>query len=198
MTQCTKRFNQIVTVERKGEESKKGTFESKFGPQPFFLCLCTLSMSYVSGFNTLVKSLPKSISILPASPSNSHPVLSFACHSLYIGLPRAQLIKNLPASAGDSARDAGLIPGVGRSPGGGHGNPPQYSCLENPMDRGAWWAMVHTVADLDTTEVTQHALHLVFTFPCMDASSSSVSNSRHLDQNQHFHSQISFLFWLLF
>ena len=83
MTQCTKRFNQVVTVERKGEESKKGTFESKFGPQPFFLCLCTLSMSYVSGFNTLVKSLPKSISILPASPSNSHPVFSFACQSLH-------------------------------------------------------------------------------------------------------------------
>ena len=78
--------------------------------------------------------------------------------------------------------------------GGGHGN----SCLENPMDRGAWWAMVHTVAELDTTEVTQHALHLVFTFPCMDTLSSSVSNSRYLDQNWHFHSQISYLLWLLF
>ena len=40
----------------------------------------------------------------------------------------------------------GLIPGLGRSPGGGHGNPPQYSCLENPMDRGAWQAAVHGVA----------------------------------------------------
>ena len=51
------------------------------------------------------------------------------------------LIKNLPANAGD-IRDAGLIPGLGRSPGGGNGNPLQYSCLENPMDRGAWRATV--------------------------------------------------------
>ena len=43
------------------------------------------------------------------------------------------------------AGDQGLIPGLGRSPGGGHGNPLQYSCLENPMDRGAWWATVHGV-----------------------------------------------------
>ena len=49
------------------------------------------------------------------------------------------VLKNLPASAGD-IRDVGLIPGSGRSPGGGNGNPLQYSCLENSMDRGAWWA----------------------------------------------------------
>ena len=54
------------------------------------------------------------------------------------------VIKNLPANAGD-VRDAGLIPGLGRSPGEGHGNPFQYSCLENPMDRGAWQAAVHRV-----------------------------------------------------
>ena len=47
------------------------------------------------------------------------------------------MIKNLPANAGD-ARDEGSIPGLGRSPGGGHDNPLQYSCLENPMGRGAW------------------------------------------------------------
>ena len=56
----------------------------------------------------------------------------------------ALVVKNHPANTGDTA-DAGLIPGLGRSPGGGHGNPPQYSCLENPMDRGAWRAMVHRV-----------------------------------------------------
>ena len=50
--------------------------------------------------------------------------------------------------------DAGSIPGSGRSPRGGHGNPLQYSCLENPMDRGAWWAVVHGVAELDPI---QHA-----------------------------------------
>ena len=51
--------------------------------------------------------------------------------------------------------DAGLIPESGRSPGGGNGNPLQYSCLENPMDRGAWWATVHGVGkELDTPEHT--------------------------------------------
>ena len=62
------------------------------------------------------------------------------------------MVKNPPANIGD-IRDAGLIPGSGRS-GGRHGNPLQYSCLENLMDRGAWQATVHTVAELDTTEVT--------------------------------------------
>ena len=56
----------------------------------------------------------------------------------------ALVVKNLPANAGD-VRDEGLTPGLGRSPGGGHGNPLQYSCLENSMDRGAWWATVHGV-----------------------------------------------------
>ena len=60
------------------------------------------------------------------------------------------MVKNLPANA----RDSGLILGLGRSPGGGHGNPLQHSCLENPMERGAWWAIVHRVAELDTTEAT--------------------------------------------
>ena len=55
------------------------------------------------------------------------------------------MVKNLPANAGD-IRDVGSIPGLGRSPGGGHGNPLQYSCLENPMDRGAWQATVLGVA----------------------------------------------------
>ena len=54
------------------------------------------------------------------------------------------VIKNLPANAGD-IRDTGWIPWWGRSPGGGHGNPLQYSGLENPMDRGAWWATVGRV-----------------------------------------------------
>ena len=53
------------------------------------------------------------------------------------------VVKNLPANAGD-VRDLGLIPGSGRSPGGGYSNPLQYSCLESPLDRGAW-AMVHRV-----------------------------------------------------
>ena len=67
----------------------------------------------------------------------------------------AQLVKNPPANAGD-ARDAGSIPGLGKSFGGGHGNPLQYSCLENPVDRAAWWATVHKVTGVNTTEGTQH------------------------------------------
>ena len=51
-----------------------------------------------------------------------------------------------------NAGDLGLIPGLGRSPGGGHGNPLQYSCLENPMDRGGWQATVHGVAKSRRTE----------------------------------------------
>ena len=54
------------------------------------------------------------------------------------------MVKNPPANAGD-VRDAGSIPGSGRSPGGGQGNPLQYSCLDNPMDRGPWWATVYKV-----------------------------------------------------
>ena len=58
--------------------------------------------------------------------------------------PVVLVVKNPPANAGGK-RDVGSIPGPGRSSGGGHGNPLQYSCLENPMDRGAWWAMPHKV-----------------------------------------------------
>ena len=53
-------------------------------------------------------------------------------------------------------RDAGLIPGSVRSPAGGHSNPLQDSCLENPMGRGAWWATVHGATESDMTEATQH------------------------------------------
>ena len=56
----------------------------------------------------------------------------------------ALVVKNLPANAGD-IRDLGSIPGWGRSPGGGHSNPLQYSCLENSMDRGAWRTTVYRV-----------------------------------------------------
>ena len=63
------------------------------------------------------------------------------------------VVKNLPDNAGN-IRDVDSIPGSGRSPGGGHGNPLQYSCLENPMDRGAWWATVQSHKLSDTTEAT--------------------------------------------
>ena len=59
------------------------------------------------------------------------------------------MVKNLPTNAEDT-RDAGSIPGSGRSPGDAHGNPLQYSCLENSIDRGAWQAVVHRVAKSQT------------------------------------------------
>ena len=65
----------------------------------------------------------------------------------------ARAVKTLPANAGD-VRDTDLIPGLGRSPGVGNGNPLQCSCLENPRDRGAWWVTVYGVTQLDTTEAT--------------------------------------------
>ena len=65
----------------------------------------------------------------------------------------ALVVKNLPANVGD-ARDAGLIPGSGRSLGEENGNPLQSFCLENLMDRGAWQPTVHRVAELDMTEAT--------------------------------------------
>ena len=65
-----------------------------------------------------------------------------------MGFPGGSVVKNLPATV----EDAGSIPGLGRSPGEGNGNPLQYSCLENPMEGRAWWATVHGVTkESDTT-----------------------------------------------
>ena len=61
------------------------------------------------------------------------------------------MVKKLPADVGD-VRDSGSVPGLGRSPGEGHGNPLQSSCLENPMDRRAWKATAHRIAELDATK----------------------------------------------
>ena len=73
---------------------------------------------------------------------------------------------NFPLTSGSdvkesacNAGDLGLIPGLGRSPGEGYGNPLQYSCLENPMIREAWWATVHEVAESDTAELLTLSLH---------------------------------------
>ena len=72
------------------------------------------------------------------------------------------MVKNLPASAGD-VRDKGSVLGLGRSPGQGHGNPLQDSCLENPMDRGAWWVMVHRAAKSRTRLKRLSTQHKTFT-----------------------------------
>ena len=70
---------------------------------------------------------------------------------LSTSMPGGSVVKRMPANARDSG-DMGLIPGSGRSTGKGNGNPLQYSCLENPMDIGAWQAIVRRVAELDMTE----------------------------------------------
>ena len=75
-----------------------------------------------------------------------------------MGFPGDLVVKNPPANVGDTG-DAVSIPGLGRSPGVGNGNPLQYSCLENPMDRGAWKATVCRVAELDVPErLSMHTL----------------------------------------
>ena len=74
--------------------------------------------------------------------------LNFTRKSMTL-VPGGAVVKNLPANTGDT-RDAGSIPGSRRSPGTGNGNPLQYSCLENSMDRGARWAIVHGVTKSQT------------------------------------------------
>ena len=70
-----------------------------------------------------------------------------------MGFSGGSVVKNLPANAGDQ----GSIPGLERSPGEGNGIPLQYSCLKNPVDRGAWWATVHRVAK-SQTQLSMHTL----------------------------------------
>ena len=79
----------------------------------------------------------------------------------YMGFPGSSVVKNLLANKGAPGNVA-LIPGLGKSPGGGNGNPRQYSCLENPMDRGAWWVTIHEVANW--TWLSTHTPLYIFTF----------------------------------
>ena len=75
-----------------------------------------------------------------------------------MGFPGSSAAKNLPANAGD-AGDTGLIPGLGKSPGEGNGNPLQYFCMENSMDRGVWQVTVHRVTK-SRTQLTQDLTHM--------------------------------------
>ena len=79
------------------------------------------------------------------------------CLTVKWGVPGGAAGKESTCNAGD----LGLIPGLGTSPGGGHGNPLQYSCLENPMDRGAWWTAVKGVAKSWTRLSNSTAQHQV-------------------------------------
>ena len=90
-------------------------------------------------------------------------VNSLEFNSAQYGASQVELmVKNSAANAGN-IRDAGSTLGLGRSPGGGHDNPLQYSCLENPKDRGAWWVTVHKVVKGQTQlkRLSRHAYHLL-------------------------------------
>ena len=89
-------------------------------------------------------------SVLKASVSS---VIVWAVVIPTMGFPVDSVVKNPPANAGNTG-DTSLIPGLGRSQGVGNGNPLQYSCLENSMDRGAWQAAVHRVTESEMTEAT--------------------------------------------
>ena len=90
---------------------------------------------------------------------------------MHPGFPRGSVIKTPPANAG-AAGHIGLIPGSGRSPGGENGSPLQYSCLQNPMDRGVWWAIIPGVAkESDRTEHLKNnivALEHCLSFCCTE------------------------------
>ena len=87
----------------------------------------------------------------------------------------ALVVKN-PSTNAEDGRDASSIPGLGRAPGGGHGNPLKYSCLDNPMDSGAWWATVHRVAESRTQRKWLSTLHGDISF-CFSSISSSYQSS---------------------
>ena len=116
------------------------------------------------------------------------------------------VVKNPPANA-ENVRALGLIPGLGRSPEGGHGNPLQYSCLENPMDRGAWWAIVHGIKKSRTglKRLSTHAILIVYTCQSPSPSSSHplfptwhpFASSLCLCLCFHFRAK-SFCFWFFF
>ena len=94
-----------------------------------------------AGLCSRIPSLPQLVGVQEAGLGFAH----FPASCFFQASQVVLVVKNLPANAGD-IRDLGLIPGLGGSPGEGHVNPIQYSCLENPMDRGAWQAAVHGVA----------------------------------------------------
>ena len=104
----------------------------------------------VAKSRTRLSDFTHSLSLFHHSKSVTQEHDSYASVDITVGLFRGfsggSTVKNPPANAGD----VGLIPGLGRAPGGGKGNPLQYSCLEKPMDREAWWATVNRVAKSQT------------------------------------------------
>ena len=135
----------------------------KLLPEP--PCLCPLRFPAECRVDTrrlyLTGRMMPPSSYLPYAPGafseSSHEGHTTVLHEASQG---ALVVKNPPANAEDR-RGAGLIPGLGRSPRGGHSNPLQYSYLENPMDRGAWWATVHRVIKswIRLKQLSMHSTH---------------------------------------
>ena len=96
------------------------------------------------------------------------------------GFPNGSVVKNPPANASDTG-DTGALPGSGRSLGGGNGNPLQYSCLRNPMDRGAWWVTVHELErvghNLETHAHDNNSQSLLRSTKCLHTSRNSPNDS---------------------
>ena len=124
-----------VLASAKAVISLQCTYAYKDDPEERFLSRYAWPLGYLKGW------VGTSLAVQWLRPCTSTAVL---------------VVKNLPANAGD-ARDTSSIPGLGRYPGRRNGNLLPYSCLENPMDRGAWRATVHRVAESDTAEATEHA-----------------------------------------
>ena len=113
-----------------------------------------LQYSLASLVAQMVRNLPSMQDIWVQFLGSEDPLEEgIATHSSILGLPGSASGKEPTCNAGD-VRDAGSIPGSGRSSGGGHGNPLKYSWLENSMDRGTWQSIVHRVAKSDMTEAT--------------------------------------------
>ena len=94
--------------------------------------------------------------VMFSQKKNKKEYINYSLHNWHLGdknyvIADGSASKESARNAGDK-EDASWIPGLGRSPGEGNGNPPQYACLENPMYRGSWWATVHGVPELDMTE----------------------------------------------
>ena len=115
------------------------------------VCVCVRTCVRARAFAYARTLTHVQLSVIPWIAAHQAPLsmeswsrLPLAPLALARGFPGGTVLKNPPANAGAS-RDTGSIPRLGRSPREGNGNPLQYSCLENPMDRGAWWATVHKV-----------------------------------------------------
>ena len=166
----------VLTMEKRGQmeeirgaETERKVVEDKEGEGTWALVLVpeSVATSFIKvwgkvqpqltsipvKFEVLVK--PSSRQLEMRSRAYEQTVMATWSQSSTEGASQVALVvKNLLANAG-GLRGAGLIPGLGRSPGGGHGNPLQYSCLENLMDRGAWQATVHRVAKSRTEAIAQ-------------------------------------------